>query len=67
MGQRHSNVFMTTDNFLSVSTPQAFTGSGNRLDGKTKGIEPSPAPLTASDIKRLKDVLYFIHVEIRGA
>uniref|UniRef100_A0A672JAV5 Ubiquitin recognition factor in ER-associated degradation protein 1 n=1 Tax=Salarias fasciatus TaxID=181472 RepID=A0A672JAV5_SALFA len=31
---------------------QAFTGSGNRLDGKTKGIEPSPAPLTASDIKR---------------
>uniref|UniRef100_A0A3Q2EE38 Ubiquitin recognition factor in ER-associated degradation protein 1 n=1 Tax=Cyprinodon variegatus TaxID=28743 RepID=A0A3Q2EE38_CYPVA len=32
--------------------PTAFTGSGNRLDGKTKGIEPSPAPLTASDIKR---------------
>uniref|UniRef100_A0A3B4B2C4 Ubiquitin recognition factor in ER-associated degradation protein 1 n=1 Tax=Periophthalmus magnuspinnatus TaxID=409849 RepID=A0A3B4B2C4_9GOBI len=32
--------------------PQAFTGSGNRLDGKTKGIEPSPAPLAASDIKR---------------
>eukprot|EP00064_Thunnus_orientalis_P013728 superscaffoldBa00002286_g13768 len=31
---------------------RAFTGSGNRLDGKTKGIEPSPAPLTASDIKR---------------
>ncbi|KAK7934439.1 hypothetical protein WMY93_005335 [Mugilogobius chulae] len=31
---------------------RAFTGSGNRLDGKTKGIEPSPAPLAASDIKR---------------
>uniref|UniRef100_A0A3P8TIH8 Ubiquitin recognition factor in ER-associated degradation protein 1 n=1 Tax=Amphiprion percula TaxID=161767 RepID=A0A3P8TIH8_AMPPE len=32
--------------------PTAFTGSGNRLDGKTKGIEPSPAPLAPSDIKR---------------
>lgn len=31
---------------------QAFTGSGNRLDGKTKGIEPSPAPLDPNDIKR---------------
>lgn len=31
---------------------RAFTGSGNRLDGKTKGIEPSPAPLGPSDIKR---------------
>uniref|UniRef100_A0A8D2ZZS6 Ubiquitin recognition factor in ER-associated degradation protein 1 n=1 Tax=Scophthalmus maximus TaxID=52904 RepID=A0A8D2ZZS6_SCOMX len=31
---------------------RAFTGSGNRLDGKLKGIEPSPAPLDASDIKR---------------
>ncbi|PWA19660.1 hypothetical protein CCH79_00007024 [Gambusia affinis] len=35
-----------------VMSCQAFTGSGNRLDGKTKGIEPSPAPLTANDIKR---------------
>uniref|UniRef100_A0A3Q3KKG3 Ubiquitin recognition factor in ER-associated degradation protein 1 n=1 Tax=Monopterus albus TaxID=43700 RepID=A0A3Q3KKG3_MONAL len=33
-------------------TNKAFTGSGNRLDGKTKGIEPSPAPLAPSDIKR---------------
>uniref|UniRef100_A0A8C1ZYQ0 Ubiquitin recognition factor in ER-associated degradation protein 1 n=1 Tax=Cyprinus carpio TaxID=7962 RepID=A0A8C1ZYQ0_CYPCA len=33
-------------------SPQAFTGSGNRLDGKKKGIEPSPAPLDPSDIKR---------------
>uniref|UniRef100_A0A3P8WZK3 Ubiquitin recognition factor in ER-associated degradation protein 1 n=1 Tax=Cynoglossus semilaevis TaxID=244447 RepID=A0A3P8WZK3_CYNSE len=32
--------------------PTAFSGSGNRLDGKTKGIEPSPAPLCPSDIKR---------------
>uniref|UniRef100_A0A3Q2XK88 Ubiquitin recognition factor in ER-associated degradation protein 1 n=1 Tax=Hippocampus comes TaxID=109280 RepID=A0A3Q2XK88_HIPCM len=32
--------------------PTAFTGSGNRLDGKTKGIEPSPAPLGPSDIIR---------------
>uniref|UniRef100_A0A3Q2ZMI5 Ubiquitin recognition factor in ER-associated degradation protein 1 n=1 Tax=Kryptolebias marmoratus TaxID=37003 RepID=A0A3Q2ZMI5_KRYMA len=32
--------------------PTAFTGSGNRLDGKTKGIEPSPAPLAPNDIKR---------------
>ncbi|KAG5280957.1 hypothetical protein AALO_G00065880 [Alosa alosa] len=31
---------------------RAFTGSGNRLDGKTKGIEPSPAPIDPSDIKR---------------
>lgn len=35
---------------------QAFTGSGNRLDGKTKGIEPSPAPLGPSDIKRWWDI-----------
>lgn len=33
-------------------TSQAFTGSGNRLDGKKKGIEPSPAPIDPSDIKR---------------
>uniref|UniRef100_A0A8C9T6C2 Ubiquitin recognition factor in ER-associated degradation protein 1 n=1 Tax=Scleropages formosus TaxID=113540 RepID=A0A8C9T6C2_SCLFO len=32
--------------------PAAFTGSGNRLDGKKKGIEPSPAPIDPSDIKR---------------
>uniref|UniRef100_A0A667YD55 Ubiquitin recognition factor in ER-associated degradation protein 1 n=1 Tax=Myripristis murdjan TaxID=586833 RepID=A0A667YD55_9TELE len=32
--------------------PTAFTGSGNRLDGKKKGIEPSPAPIDPSDIKR---------------
>ncbi|XP_051524263.1 ubiquitin recognition factor in ER-associated degradation protein 1 [Myxocyprinus asiaticus] len=31
---------------------RAFTGSGNRLDGKKKGIEPSPAPIDPSDIKR---------------
>ncbi|XP_063050624.1 ubiquitin recognition factor in ER-associated degradation protein 1 [Engraulis encrasicolus] len=31
---------------------RAFTGSGNRLDGKLKGIEPSPAPIDPSDIKR---------------
>ncbi|XP_034452454.1 ubiquitin recognition factor in ER-associated degradation protein 1 [Hippoglossus hippoglossus] len=31
---------------------RAFTGSGNRLDGKLKGIEPSPVPLAPSDIKR---------------
>lgn len=36
----------------SCFSPQAFTGSGNRLDGKKKGIEPSPAPLDPSDIKR---------------
>uniref|UniRef100_A0A8C7HEB0 Ubiquitin recognition factor in ER-associated degradation protein 1 n=1 Tax=Oncorhynchus kisutch TaxID=8019 RepID=A0A8C7HEB0_ONCKI len=30
----------------------AFTGSGNRLDGKKKGIEPSPVPIDPSDIKR---------------
>uniref|UniRef100_A0A3B3QVG6 Ubiquitin recognition factor in ER-associated degradation protein 1 n=1 Tax=Paramormyrops kingsleyae TaxID=1676925 RepID=A0A3B3QVG6_9TELE len=32
--------------------PAAFSGSGNRLDGKKKGIEPSPAPIDPSDIKR---------------
>ncbi|XP_051510089.1 ubiquitin recognition factor in ER-associated degradation protein 1-like isoform X1 [Myxocyprinus asiaticus] len=31
---------------------RAFTGSGNRLDGKKKGIEPSPVPIDPSDIKR---------------
>lgn len=31
---------------------RAFTGSGNRLDGKKKGIEPSPAPIDPNDIKR---------------
>ncbi|KAJ4942605.1 hypothetical protein JOQ06_012459 [Pogonophryne albipinna] len=31
---------------------RAFTGNGNRLDGKLKGIEPSPVPLDPSDIKR---------------
>uniref|UniRef100_A0A4W5M9R8 Ubiquitin recognition factor in ER-associated degradation protein 1 n=1 Tax=Hucho hucho TaxID=62062 RepID=A0A4W5M9R8_9TELE len=31
---------------------RAFTGSGNRLDGKKKGIEPSPIPIDPSDIKR---------------
>ncbi|XP_030631005.1 ubiquitin recognition factor in ER-associated degradation protein 1 isoform X2 [Chanos chanos] len=31
---------------------RAFTGSGNRLDGKKKGIEPSPAPIDPSDIRR---------------
>lgn len=39
---------------------QAFTGSGNRLDGKTKGIEPSPAPLGPSDIKRW---IYFFTIK----
>uniref|UniRef100_A0A8C5CEI1 Uncharacterized protein n=1 Tax=Gadus morhua TaxID=8049 RepID=A0A8C5CEI1_GADMO len=31
---------------------RAFTGSGNRLDGKKKGIEPSPVPIDPNDIKR---------------
>ncbi|XP_064424084.1 ubiquitin recognition factor in ER-associated degradation protein 1 isoform X2 [Latimeria chalumnae] len=31
---------------------RAFSGSGNRLDGKKKGIEPSPAPIKPEDIKR---------------
>ncbi|KAI9537023.1 ubiquitin fusion degradation protein [Dissostichus eleginoides] len=31
---------------------RAFTGNGNRLDGKLKGIEPSPVPRDPSDIKR---------------
>uniref|UniRef100_A0A3P8ZS43 Ubiquitin recognition factor in ER-associated degradation protein 1 n=1 Tax=Esox lucius TaxID=8010 RepID=A0A3P8ZS43_ESOLU len=35
---------------------RAFTGSGNRLDGKKKGIEPSPVPIDPSDIKRLGSV-----------
>ncbi|EPY87009.1 ubiquitin fusion degradation protein 1-like protein [Camelus ferus] len=32
---------------------QAFSGSGNRLDGKKKGVEPSPSPIKPGDIKRL--------------
>uniref|UniRef100_A0A6I8SIZ6 Ubiquitin recognition factor in ER-associated degradation protein 1 n=1 Tax=Xenopus tropicalis TaxID=8364 RepID=A0A6I8SIZ6_XENTR len=31
---------------------QAFSGSGNRLDGKKKGIDPSPFPLKPEDIRR---------------
>lgn len=31
---------------------RAFTGSGNRLDGKKKGIDPSPCPLKPGDIRR---------------
>uniref|UniRef100_A0A2K6KR80 Uncharacterized protein n=1 Tax=Rhinopithecus bieti TaxID=61621 RepID=A0A2K6KR80_RHIBE len=30
----------------------AFSGSGNRLDGKKKGVEPSPSPVKPGDIKR---------------
>uniref|UniRef100_A0A8D1FLX0 Ubiquitin recognition factor in ER-associated degradation protein 1 n=2 Tax=Sus scrofa TaxID=9823 RepID=A0A8D1FLX0_PIG len=30
----------------------AFSGSGNRLDGKKKGVEPSPSPIKPGDIKR---------------
>ncbi|XP_075920816.1 LOW QUALITY PROTEIN: ubiquitin recognition factor in ER-associated degradation protein 1 [Petromyzon marinus] len=31
---------------------RAFTGCGNRLDGKTKGTEAAPVPLRATDLKR---------------
>ncbi|KAG8597291.1 hypothetical protein GDO81_002239 [Engystomops pustulosus] len=31
---------------------RAFSGSGNRLDGKKKGIDPSPTPLKPGDIRR---------------
>ncbi|XP_045881537.1 ubiquitin recognition factor in ER-associated degradation protein 1 isoform X1 [Meles meles] len=31
---------------------RAFSGSGNRLDGKKKGVEPSPSPVKPGDIKR---------------
>ncbi|KAF6083455.1 ubiquitin recognition factor in ER associated degradation 1 [Phyllostomus discolor] len=31
---------------------RAFSGSGNRLDGKKKGVEPSPSPIKPGDIKR---------------
>uniref|UniRef100_A0A6I8RHQ1 Ubiquitin recognition factor in ER-associated degradation protein 1 n=1 Tax=Xenopus tropicalis TaxID=8364 RepID=A0A6I8RHQ1_XENTR len=31
---------------------RAFSGSGNRLDGKKKGIDPSPFPLKPEDIRR---------------
>ncbi|MGH0171355.1 UNVERIFIED_CONTAM: hypothetical protein FKN15_060595 [Acipenser sinensis] len=34
---------------------RAFACSGNRLDGKTKGIEPSPVPIDPSDIKRFEE------------
>ncbi|XP_069789787.1 ubiquitin recognition factor in ER-associated degradation protein 1 isoform X1 [Narcine bancroftii] len=29
-----------------------FTGAGNRLDGKKKGVDPSPAQINPEDIKR---------------
>ncbi|CAJ0932571.1 unnamed protein product [Ranitomeya imitator] len=31
---------------------RAFSGSGNRLDGKKKGIDSSPSPLKPGDIRR---------------
>ncbi|XP_048467319.1 ubiquitin recognition factor in ER-associated degradation protein 1 isoform X4 [Rhincodon typus] len=31
---------------------RAFTGAGNRLDGKKKGVDPSPAQINPEDIKR---------------
>ncbi|XP_036592793.1 ubiquitin recognition factor in ER-associated degradation protein 1-like [Trichosurus vulpecula] len=31
---------------------RAFSGPGNRLDGKKKGIEPSPSPIKPGGIKR---------------
>ncbi|XP_064378203.1 ubiquitin recognition factor in ER-associated degradation protein 1 isoform X2 [Dromaius novaehollandiae] len=31
---------------------RAFSGSGNRLDGKKKGVEPSPSPIKPGDIRR---------------
>uniref|UniRef100_A0A2K5Z084 Ubiquitin recognition factor in ER-associated degradation protein 1 n=1 Tax=Mandrillus leucophaeus TaxID=9568 RepID=A0A2K5Z084_MANLE len=31
---------------------RAFSGSANRLDGKKKGVEPSPSPVKPGDIKR---------------
>ncbi|PIN99156.1 hypothetical protein AB205_0118010, partial [Aquarana catesbeiana] len=31
---------------------RAFTGSGNRLDGKKKGIDPSPSPLKPEEMRR---------------
>lgn len=35
-----------------IMYPQAFSGSGNRLDGKKKGVEPSPSPIKPGDIRR---------------
>lgn len=35
-----------------VAFTQAFSGSGNRLDGKKKGVEPSPWPIKPGDIRR---------------
>uniref|UniRef100_A0A8B9MPC7 Ubiquitin recognition factor in ER-associated degradation protein 1 n=1 Tax=Accipiter nisus TaxID=211598 RepID=A0A8B9MPC7_9AVES len=32
---------------------RAFSGSGNRLDGKKKGVEPSPSPIKPGDIRRM--------------
>ncbi|XP_070806562.1 ubiquitin recognition factor in ER-associated degradation protein 1 [Pituophis catenifer annectens] len=31
---------------------RAFSGSGNRLDGKKKGVDPSPSPIKPEDIRR---------------
>uniref|UniRef100_A0A6I8NIS4 Ubiquitin recognition factor in ER-associated degradation protein 1 n=1 Tax=Ornithorhynchus anatinus TaxID=9258 RepID=A0A6I8NIS4_ORNAN len=31
---------------------RAFSGSGNRLDGKKKGVEPRPSPMKPGDIRR---------------
>lgn len=37
---------------LNLVYLQAFSGSGNRLDGKKKGVEPSPSPIKPGDIRR---------------
>uniref|UniRef100_A0A8B9KL83 Ubiquitin recognition factor in ER-associated degradation protein 1 n=1 Tax=Astyanax mexicanus TaxID=7994 RepID=A0A8B9KL83_ASTMX len=46
--QHHEEPAVSSDRTMLLF----YTGSGNRLDGKKKGIEPSPARIDPNDIKR---------------
>ncbi|XP_073169231.1 ubiquitin recognition factor in ER-associated degradation protein 1 isoform X1 [Lepidochelys kempii] len=56
--ERHTQHEESTDveadhsGYVSDLGFRAFSGSGNRLDGKKKGVEPSPSPIKPGDIRR---------------
>uniref|UniRef100_U3JZX6 Ubiquitin recognition factor in ER associated degradation 1 n=1 Tax=Ficedula albicollis TaxID=59894 RepID=U3JZX6_FICAL len=52
--QHEENTDVETDHsgYVSDIGFRAFSGSGNRLDGKKKGVEPSPSPIKPGDIRR---------------
>lgn len=46
---------------------RAFSGSGNRLDGKKKGVEPSPSPIKPGDIKEEFPIMNLNSVRSRSS